>query len=161
MKPRVYVETSVLSYLTARPSRDLTAAAWQQATDEWWAERRPDFELFVSEAVVAEARSGDPAAAARRLAVVAELADLDVSDEAIRLAAKLVADGAVPANAADDAVHLAVAAVHAMDFLLTWNCRHLDNAERKSAMRRTIAEAGYVCPEICSPHELRGACPDG
>jgi len=102
MGRRVYIETSVISYLVARPSRNILAAAWQQVTQEWWDKQR-----------------------ARR-------------------------------EAMDDAVHIAVAAVHGVDYLLTWNCRHLDNAERKPLVRSVCAVAGYRCPEICTPQELMG-----
>ena len=150
----VYIETTIASYLTARPSRDLRAAAWQQTTIQWWEQERPRYELFTSELVLAEARSGDADAAGRRLAIVETLPLLSVTDEAKGLADRLVADGAVPTQAEADALHIAIASVHGIDYLLTWNCRHIDNATAKPAIRSSCAVAGYTCPEICMPLEL-------
>jgi len=156
MGRRVYIETSVISYLVARPSRNIVATAWQQVTQEWWDKRRAQFELFTSELVLAEAAQGDPDAAQRRSETLQSLPDLEVTDEVIALAERLVNEGALPREAMDDAVHIAVAAVHGMDYLLTWNYRHLDNAERKPLVRSVCALAGYRCPEICTPQELLG-----
>lgn len=150
----VYVETSVASYLAARPSRDLRAAAWQQTTIQWWEQERPKYELFTSELVLAEARAGDADAAGRRLAVLDALPLLSVSDEVKKLADRLIADGGIPPHAEADALHIAVATVHGMDYLLTWNCRHIDNATTKPVIRSICTVAGYTCPEICTPLEL-------
>ena len=156
MGRRVYIETSVVSYLVARPSRNLLAAAWQQVSQEWWDKRRAGFELFTSQLVLAEVAQGDPEAAKRRREALQYIPDLEVTDEVVALAAQLVKEGALPREATDDAVHIAVAAVHGMDYLLTWNYRHLDNAERKPIVRSICAIAGYRCPEICTPQELMG-----
>lgn len=152
----VYIETSVISYLVARPSRNLLAAAWQQVTQDWWDKRRVRFELFTSQLVFAEAAQGDPEAARRRGDALQNIPDLEVTDEVVALAARLVTEGALPREATDDAVHIAVAAVHGMDYLLTWNYRHLDNAERKPLVRRVCTLAGYRYPEICTPQALMG-----
>ena len=96
MGKRVYIETSVISYLAARPSQDLLTAAWQQVTHEWWNNRRPRFELFTSELVSAEASQGDPDAAKRRDEKLRDIADLEVTDSAVALAKKLVDAGALP-----------------------------------------------------------------
>jgi predicted nucleic acid-binding protein len=156
MGKRVYIETSVISYLVARPSRNLLTAAWQELTRQWWDNRRSRFELFTSELVSAEASLGDPDAARRRSEKLRGISDLAVTDSTVALAKKLVDAGALPKEAVDDAMHLAVAAVHGIDYLLTWNCRHLDNAELKPLMRSVCAVAGYRCPEICTPQELMG-----
>jgi predicted nucleic acid-binding protein len=161
MGRRVYIETSVVSYLVARPSRNLLAAAWQQVTQEWWDKRRAGFELFTSQLVLAEVAQGDPGAAQRRREALQHIPDLEVTDEVVALAARLVKEGALPREATDDAVHIALAAVHGMDYLLTWNYRHLDNAERKPIVRSICAIAGYRCPEICTPQELMGEEEDG
>jgi hypothetical protein len=150
----VYIETSIVSYLTSRPSRDLRAAAWQEVTAQWWAQERPKYELFASELVIVEASAGDEAAAASRLEMLKEISELPVDDEAKALAAKLVEGGGVPSAAPADALHIAVAAVQAVDYLLTWNCRHIDNAVTKPTVRSICAAAGYTCPEICTPLEL-------
>ncbi len=152
----VYLETSILSYLTARPSRDLLAAAHQQVTRDWWESRRPHFEVFISPLVEQESRRGDPEAAQRRLDTLRGLAMLELVEEAYDLAAALISEGALPAPAGNDAIHIALAAVHNIDYLLTWNCRHIDNAETKPIARSVCATRGYTCSEICTPEELMG-----
>lgn len=154
MKPRVYIETTVLSYLTALPSRDLVHAAHQQLTVEWWAVRDA-YELFVSDAVLAEARLGDPAAAARRLAAARPLVVLAASGEAQDLASEMLAAAAMPRKAAVDAVHVAIAAVNGMDFLLTWNCTHIANAAMRPRIESVCRSAGFEPPTICTPEELQ------
>ena len=128
----VYIETSVISYLTARPSRDLIVAAHQEITREWWESRRLDFEVFVSGFVLEEATQGDADAARRRMDVVAALDELLVNDEVERLAEVLLIEGALPKQARYDALHIAVAAVNGVDYLLTWNCKHIANVEKLS-----------------------------
>jgi predicted nucleic acid-binding protein len=160
MGKRVYIETSVISYLVARPSRNIMTEAWQLATKHWWDNRRSFFDLFASELVLAEASQGDPEAARRRKEQLKNIPDLEVTDSAVALAKNLVGQHALPKEALDDAMHLAVAAVHGIDYLLTWNCRHLDNAEMKPLMRSVCAVAGYRCPEICTPQELMGGQDD-
>lgn len=150
----IYIETSIASYLTSRPSRDLRAAAWQQTTAQWWEQERRKYGLFTSELVLAEAQDGDADAAQRRLAALNGIPLLGVTDGAKNLARRLIAEGAVPQHAEADALHIAVASVHAMDYLLTWNCRHIDNAAAKPIVRSVCAVAGYPCPEICTPLEL-------
>jgi len=152
----VYIETSVISYLTARPSRDLLAAAHQQISREWWDNHRHRFEQFISPMVLEEAGRGDPNAASRRLAVLDEFAILEPTPSAAELVDILIKDGALPSVARDDATHVAIAAVHGMDYLLRWNCRHIDNAETKPLIRSVCAVHGYPCPEICTPEELMG-----
>lgn len=153
-KPSVYIETSIVSYLTARPSRDLRAAAWQQITTQWWTTERSKYELVTSELVVAEASVGDRQAANSRLEVLANIAGLPVDEEARILAAQLVERGGVPPEAEIDALHIAVACVHEVDYLLTWNCRHINNAATKPLVRSICVTVGYSCPEICTPLEL-------
>ncbi|XCN71261.1 MAG: type II toxin-antitoxin system VapC family toxin [Candidatus Electrothrix aestuarii] len=154
MKQSVYIETSIPSYLTARPSRDIRASAWQQITGQWWDEVRPAYELFTSELTVVEAAAGNSEAAARRLEAIADLGRLPIDEEAKELAELLIAKGGIPAAAEADALHVAVAAVHHIDYLLTWNCRHIDNAANKPIIRKICTETGYICPEICTPMEL-------
>lgn len=153
MKPRVYVETSVLSYLTALPSRDLVLAAHQQVTLEWWSQRER-FELLVSEAVLAEARKGDAAAAARRLGAAEGLQVLSATDEAQRLASALLRDAAIPRKAAIDAAHIAIVTVHGLDFLVTWNCVHIANAAMRPRIEAVCRYSGFQPPVICTPEEL-------
>ena len=154
MKRSVYIETSIPSYLTARPSRDVRAVAWQQITSEWWDIARQNYELFTSALVIKEASAGNQAAAERRLSVLGDIPKLDVNDQAEKLAELLIIDGGVPASSRTDALHVAVAAVHRIDYLLTWNCRHMSNAVKRPIIRSICLNAGYVCPEICTPTEL-------
>jgi hypothetical protein len=151
---KVYVETSVLSYLTARPSRDLVAAARQRITAEWWERYAGRFALHVSEIVIREASLGNLGAASARLAAASGLPVLAASVRAEGLASGLIAERALPAKALDDAAHIAVATVHGMDFLLTWNFRHIANAERREAVTSVCRAAGYEPPVICTPEEL-------
>ena len=153
---RVYIETSIVSYLTALPRDELLAAAWQSATCQWWDRFRDSFELVTSALVLEEAGRGHPDAADRRLEALRGIPSLRLHDEVIRLAESLVSAGALPQEATDDAMHVAFAAYHNIDYLLTWNCRHIDNAAKKPLIRKTCAEHGFVCPEICTPLELMG-----
>jgi len=150
----IYIETSIPSYLTARPSRDVRTAAWRQITTQWWDQERPKYDLFTSELVLAEASAGDPDAAQRRLSSLEGILELALTDETKALASRLISDGGIPAHAQADALHIATACVHEIDFLLTWNCRHIDNAVQKPVVRAICDAAGYSCPEICTPLEL-------
>lgn len=154
--PTLYLETSVLSYLAARPARDVVTAARQQVAHDWWGTRREGFVLYVSQAVLGEAAAGDPAEAARRLALVAGVPLLDITAEAASLAQRLQALAAFPARAGVDALHVALATVHGVDYLLTWNLRHIANAERRPRIERACRAAGYRPPVICTPDELMG-----
>ena len=156
MRKRVYVETTIVSYLTARPSVNLIIAAHQEITRQWWQQRRRAYDLFVSQFVVREAGKGDAAAADARLALLADLPQLRVEPEAIALADALVTDGVLPGGAAVDSLHLAMATVHGMDVLLTWNCRHLANADILMRAARYVRRKAYDLPIVCTPEELMG-----
>ncbi len=152
-KPKVYVETSVVSYLTALPSRDLVLAAHQQVTREWWT-RRERFDLLVSDAVLVEAARGDGAAAARRLAALDGISVLSATEHAQALARQLLDAAAMPRKAAIDAAHVAIAAIHGVEFLLTWNCTHIANAVTRGKIEGVCRQAGFRPPIICTPLEL-------
>ena len=154
MKPKVYLETTIPSLLTAWPSRDIVIAADQQVTREWWRTRRGDFELFVSQVVLDEASEGDKLAASERLAEIQGLPVLEVNGDVERVARTVLKTGLIPAKASNDALHLAVAAVHRMNFLLTWNCRHLANAAISGKLSAACQQAGFEMPVICTPREL-------
>ena len=156
MRSAIYVETSILSYLAARPSRDLIVAARQLLTHTWWRERRPRFDLYVSQVVVDEVRAGDPEAAERRVTLLAGLPMLDVTPEVADLAAALIARVPLPPRAGADAAHIAVAACHGMDFLPTWNSAHIANAELRPRVEHVCRERGYGPPVLCTPDELMG-----
>ena len=152
--PRLYVETTVPSYLTARRSRDLQLAADQQTTEDWWSNHRQRYECFVSPVVVDEVARGDAFLASARLARLAGLTVLPVNDAAQELTVRLLREGIIPSIAASDASHLAIAAAHAMDFLLTWNCKHINNPHLIRRIEHACAAVGLVCPIICTPAEL-------
>lgn len=156
MKPKVYIETTIPSYLTARRSRDLVIAGNQALTQDWWNDRRDAFDLYISQFVLDEAGVGDKDAVYRRLEVLADIMELKITEEAVGLTEKLLCDGVVPPKAATDAAHIAVAAVNQMDYLLTWNCKHIANAEIIMKIYHKCEAAGYVCPVICTPAELMG-----
>ena len=156
----VYIETSVVSYLTARATSNLLAAAWQSATLEWWDTHRARFELRTSILTLEEAGRGHLEAAARRLAALGEIDILPITDAVVALSDVLVHEKALPANAQGDAIHIAVSAVHGVDYLLTWNFRHLANAETKPLIRKVCEQHGFVSPEICTPSELMGGLED-
>jgi hypothetical protein len=156
MKPRLYLETTIPSYLTSWPSRDLIVAGHQQITREWWEKRTKLFRLYVSQLVIDEASAGDPAAARQRLKVLQNLPLLDITPEVAELASSILAAGKIPRKAATDAAHIAIAAVHGMDFLVTWNCVHIANAAIAKALASICREHGCECPVICTPEELMG-----
>lgn len=160
-KKSVYIETSIVSYLTARPSSDLLAAALQKATLDWWKTQRSRFDLYTSQVVMEEAARGNSQAAARRLEALAGIPILAITDAVSVLSKALLRQRALPAAALDDSLHIAISAVHGADYLLTWNCRHLDNAETKPIIRSVCVVNGHACPEICTPQELMGAPEDG
>ena len=153
MRPKAYIETTVISYLTAVPSRDLVLAAHQQVTRDWW-DTRDMFELFVSQFVLDEASAGDLVAAERRAVVLRDLTLLDLTSDATLLAGALIRGGAVPAKAKIDALHIAAAAVHGMDYLVSWNCTHIANATTRARIEQICREAGFDPPVICTPIEL-------
>ncbi len=156
MPKRVYLETTIMSYLTARPGRDLIRAARQEVTRLWWDERSPDFDLYISQFVLDEAGEGDEDAARRRLLLLEELPLLETTEQVVALGQAFVQQDIMPQRAATDALHVAVATVHGMDVLLTWNCRHLANAELLGDIARLIRSKGYEPPVICTPDELMG-----
>jgi len=156
MKPKVYIETSVISYLTSRPSRDLIVAGRQALTHDWWSEHRNRFELFISELVEEEMAQGDSDAAALRIQHMSEIPSLEVTNEAERLAELLLSEKAVPAGSEEDALHIGIAAAQGMDYLLTWNFKHINNAEKKANIIATVESCRFNCPSLCSPEELGG-----
>lgn len=158
--PTVYVETSIISYLAARPSRDLIVAARQQLTHTWWRERRPVFDLYVSQVVLDEILAGDPDAAERRAALAAGIPVLDITPGVADLAAALIHRVPLPTTAGADAAHIATAAYHRIDFLLTWNSTHIANAELRPRVEQVCRENGHVAPVLCTPDELMGGSDD-
>lgn len=156
MKQTVYIETSVVSYYTSKPSRDLVLAARQEITREKWDEILDSFEPNISMLVIQEAEQGDPQAVQSRIAAISNMTVLSINDEAEQLAATLIEDGPIPKEYLEDALHIAVATVNGIDFLLTWNFTHINNAQTKAKILSVIEDEGYQCPIICSPEELLG-----
>ena len=154
MKPKVYVETTIISYLAARPSRDLIVAGHQQITYEWWQTARPSFAAVSSQLVAREAGAGDSEAAAARLAFLTGLTLLEISEEALTLTQRLLQSKAIPQEFPEDALHVAVAVVNGIEYLLTWNYKHLANAGMRSKIEATCCELGYEAVVICTPEEL-------
>jgi len=153
---RVYIETTIPSYLAAWPSRDLLQAARQQITHDWWNNQRQNYDLCISQTVLDEAAAGDADAAKRRLPFLENLPLLDLT-EAVNDVAKAIMDsGLLPQKATRDAIHIAVSSVHGIDILLTWNCRHIANAGIMKELGEIVARSGYEMPILCTPEELPG-----
>jgi hypothetical protein len=152
----VYLETTFISYLVSHPSRDLLVAAHQQITHEWWTNRRQDFKCYISQVVIDEASAGDPEEAKKRMEKTSEFPVLEVTDEAEFLTRSILESGAIPPHAVRDAAHIAVAAVNDVEYLLTWNCTHLANAQIIRRISVICNREGYNMPVICTPEELMG-----
>ncbi len=156
MKYKVYIETSVISYLVANPSRDLVVAAQQEITRQWWNIRREDFAIVASELVLEEAGRGDAELSRKRIEVLDEIPLLPVNEAVLELAEAFVAKGGLSEKSSADAIHIAMATVHKVDFLLTWNCSHIANAEIQKVLTRIARQYHYDLPFICTPNELMG-----
>ena len=154
MNAKVYIETTVISYLTAHPNRDVVIAGHQKITRDWWQTCHDKFDLVASQLVVREASAGDLQAAKDRLERLTTLTLLEVTEEAVALAQELLSTGAVPEKAAEDALHLAIAVTNGVEYLLTWNCKHLANATMRTKIEDVCRSAGYEPVIICTPEEL-------
>ncbi len=152
----VYIETTIVSYLVARPSRDLLVATHQQITQDWWIERRQEFDCYISQIVIEEASVGDPKQVKKRIDIINAFPALEVTEAVENLTRAILAKGVLPTRAVRDAAHIAVAVVNNMDYLLTWNCRHLANAQIMRRVAGVCTEEGYDMPLICTPEELMG-----
>jgi predicted nucleic acid-binding protein len=155
MNRKVYIETSVISYLTARPCKTILGAAHQQITLAWW-ETRSQYDLVVSELVLRECGAGDPDAAKKRLTVLTDVPLVLITEQVLDIANSLIVKGIVPAKAAEDALHIAIATVNGVDYLLTWNCRHIANPEIQRGIAAHLEDIGLSLPFICTPEELLG-----
>ena len=154
MIPSVYIETSIISYLTSKPSRDLIIAAHQQTTSEWWAKVRPNVECYVSPFVIDEASRGDDEYARKRLEAITDFSALEVNEEIENLAQKYFLALDIPDKAKIDAFHLAIAAWHQMDYVLSWNCKHIASARVQKMLQNANARLGIYIPIVCTPEEL-------
>lgn len=160
MKPTVYLETTIPSYVTGRTSRDLVTAAHQEITQTWWDDHRDEYDLYISVPVLDEARAGDPDAAQRRLNLIKDVPTIEVTDEVIALSRRLATDLILPEAADVDSLHIAIAAVGGMDYLLTWNLKHIANATLRKRIDSVCRSQGYEPPIICTPYGLLGEWED-
>jgi len=153
-KPKVSVETTVVSYLVARPSPDATLASRQQATQQLWTERAENFEFVISDIVLNEVSGGDVIAAQRRLEVLADLPVLDTPLEAITLVENLIDAGAIPESSRPDAQHIAIATVNSVEYLVSWNYKQIVNETKRNLVNEVCHAAGFQPTTLCTPIEL-------
>ncbi|AFY45308.1 type II toxin-antitoxin system VapC family toxin [Nostoc sp. PCC 7107] len=156
MSEAVYIETSILGYLTARSTKNLILAANMEITKDWWESRRSAFILYASEAVIEEVAQGDSVIAAQRLEILRGFPLLALNQDVQDLAAQLLSRSNLPPKARVDAIHIAAATVHGMDYLLTWNCKHIANAQIQGKLAEISLDFGYVLPVLYTPNELMG-----
>jgi DUF1009 family protein len=156
MSETVYIETSILGYLTARSTKNLIIAGNIEMTRDWWKFRRNEFSLYVSQVVLDEASQGDSEIASQRLEAVKGFPLLEVTEAVENLAAEFMMKSNLPAKASDDAIHIALTTVNSLDYLLTWNCKHIANAQIQKKLLKICSEFGYTLPIICTPYELMG-----
>jgi len=156
VRKRIYIETTIPSYLAAWPSRDLLQAARQQLTHQWWNDQRHNYDLCVSQIALDEAAGGDADTARKRLEFLEGLPLLDLTEAVNSVARAIMESGLLPRKATRDAIHIAVSSVHGVDILLTWNCRHIANAAIIKELGRVVADCGYELPVLCTPEELLG-----
>lgn len=154
--PQVYIETSIVSYLRQRPSTQIVAAARQLLTQRWWDNERQNYALVTSQYVMDEAGLGDPTLAAERLSALADIPLLELSADVPQIAAEIIRRGILPSGAQVDALHIAVAAFHEVEYLLRWNCKHIASAQAIPRIRDLLLELGYPVPVICTPEEMVG-----
>jgi len=153
---RIYIESTIPSYVVARPARDLLQAARQQTSKDWWELKRQQHELFTSEIVLAEISEGETFMAQQRLEVMRDIKLLRLTDDAEALTRRILDSGLLPLDADRDAAHIALATIYEMDILLSWNCRHIANASIQARLRRLAEQMGFALPVLCTPDELTG-----
>ncbi len=154
MKPSVYIETTIPSYLTAWQSPQIVMAARQQITHDWWKNHRGNFDLFISQVVLDESAGGDPNASAKRLEMLRDIDILEPTENVGQIVDALLKQVPLPENAANDALHIAISVANGIDYLLTWNCRHIANATLHVPMEAVCEALGFNLPTICTPEQL-------
>jgi predicted nucleic acid-binding protein len=152
----LYLDTSIIGYLTIRPSTNLITASNSVITQNWWDTRRENFTLYISEVVLEELARGDQEIATKRLDLISELPLLALNEAVEELAQQFLTKSNLPPKASDDALHIALATVYKVDYLLTWNCKHIANAQIQKKLSQISIESGYELPTICTPYELMG-----
>lgn len=156
MSETIYIETSIIGYLTARSSNNLILMANVETTRQWWDDRRPQFMLYISQVVLDEVARGDNEMASRRLEILRDFPLLEINQAVQNLAAQFLSKSSLPPKASDDALHIAAATVYGLDYLLSWNCKHIANAQIQKKLLQISLDAGYDLPTICTPYELMG-----
>ena len=152
----VYIETSIVSYLRQKPSTQVVAAARQLLTHQWWNDERQNYDLVISQYVIDEASGGDPVLAAERLESLDGIPSLPDAPEIPQIAREIMSLGVLPAKAQVDALHIAAVAHHRIQYLLTWNCKHIANAKILPRIHDVLTDLGIPIPIICTPEELLG-----
>ena len=152
----LYLDTSIIGYLTIRPSTNLITASNSVITQNWWDTRRENFTLYISEVVLEELARGDQEIAIKRLDLIRELPLLALNEAVEELAQQFLTKSNLPPKASDDALHIALATVYKVDYLLTWNCKHIANAQIQKKLSQISIQSGYELPTICTPYELMG-----
>ena len=150
----VYIETSIISYLRAKNSLQVTSVAKQIVTRRWWEEERHNYQMVISQHVLDEVSAGNPTLAAERLACLNDVPVLESPPAVALMAERLLASALLPAKARLDALHICTAAFHRLDYLLTWNCAHIANARTIPRIRNILSELGYDLPVVCTPEEM-------
>jgi len=150
----IYIETSIISYLVARPSNNLISAARQKITYDWWETERKEYRIFISELVLAECSRGDEKAVKLRIEIIKDISILKITKECIELAQFFFEKASLPERARDDALHIAIATHYKIAFLLTWNFRHLANAHFIRKLQKISFNENLVIPTICTPQEI-------
>ncbi|AFZ07656.1 hypothetical protein Osc7112_3273 [Oscillatoria nigro-viridis PCC 7112] len=156
MSETLYIETSILGYLTARSTKNLILAANMEVTKDWWEYRRSAFTLYVSQAVLNEVAQGDAEIAVQRMELLGGVPLLELNQAVRDLASQFLTRSNLPPKAHIDAIHIAVATVHGLDYLLTWNCKHIANAQIQGKLAEISFDFGYELPILCTPYELLG-----
>ncbi|MEG5059564.1 type II toxin-antitoxin system VapC family toxin [Microcoleus sp. A2-C5] len=156
MSETVYIETSILGYLTARTTKNLIIAANIEVTRDWWEFRRSNFRLYISQVVLDEIVQGDSEIATQRLEIIRDFPLLELNQAVRDLAGQFLTRSNLPPKAANDAVHIATATVYGLDYLLTWNCKHIANAQIQRKLAEISLDFGYQLPILCTPYELLG-----
>jgi len=152
--PTLYIETSIISYLRQRPSTQVVMAARQLLTHQWWGEERGNYELVTSQYVLDEASAGDPVLAAERLQLPEGIPLLPLDPQLGVIANEIVSRAILPPQASIDALHIAAVAHHRIQYLLTWNCKHIANAKILPRIHEVLTDLGIPIPIICTPEEM-------
>ena len=154
MKPTVFLETTIPSYLATWQNPQIVMAARQQITHDWWDKHRDKFDFFISQIVLDESAGSDPVASAKRLDILRDINVLEPPENVDQIVEALLNQVPLPENAANDALHIAIAVGNGVDYLLTWNCRHIANATLHARMVVVCESLGFELPTICTPEQL-------